>query len=126
MTQQLYAEVTPKRKVRGSNPRKDAKNNAESLCLRCFSALFFYPSVLQPGTDYPLRAFGFISVADTISLKILDNQISKKTPFLLMKIAFLLIVWEIVLKILLIEMCAYNSPTLFYSPVPFNLFIILC
>ena len=38
---------------------------------------------------------------------------------MLMKIDFLLIGTKIVLKILLIKKCAYNSSTLFY-PVPFN------
>ena len=42
-----------------------------------------------------------------------------------MKIDFLLIAQKIVLKILLIKKCAYNSSTLFY-PVPFNPFVILC
>ena len=41
---------------------------------------------------------------------------------MLMKIDFLLIGTKIVLKILLIEKCAYNSSTLFY-PVPFNPFV---
>ena len=44
---------------------------------------------------------------------------------MLMKIDFLLIGTKIVLKILLIKKCAYNSSTLFY-PVPFNPFVILC
>lgn len=39
-----------------------------------------------------------------------------------MKIDFLLIAQKIVLKILLIKKCAYNSSTLFY-PVPFNPFV---
>ena len=42
-----------------------------------------------------------------------------------MKIDFLLIAQKIVLKILLIKKCAYNSSTLFY-PVPFNPFVMQC
>ncbi len=83
---------TPKRNSPGSNPGEDATNNAESLCFQGFSALIFYMSLIPLDTDYLLWAFCFALVADALSLKILANQISKKTPFLLMKIAFLLIV----------------------------------
>ena len=112
---------TPPVRIRAGTPQKTPK----AFVFQGFSALFFIytcyylTQIIYCGRSASLR------LRTLYSWKILANQISKKTPFLLMKIAFLLIGWEIVLKILLIEMCAYYSPTLFY-PVPFNPLVILC
>ena len=81
----------PKRNAPGSNPGRDATKNAESLDFSRFLALLFlYESNT---TRY------WLSTVDILLRfgcgrsfpKNLANQISKKTPFLLMKIAFLLI-----------------------------------